>query len=129
VKHDLRFKPWSVKDLKKLPAELRRQIIEKVEGMAEDSAGDVKQLTNFTPEYRLRLGTTVFCSKSRVTQSLFTAFGIAGKRIDEGEATNDRTSPANYREGWEGGIQDDRMIPSAIPKPGIRFASSELLTA
>jgi mRNA interferase RelE/StbE len=56
VKYDLRFKPRSVKDLKKLPAELRRQIIEKVEEMTEDSAGDIKQLTNFTSEYRLRIG-------------------------------------------------------------------------
>jgi mRNA interferase RelE/StbE len=56
VKYDLRFKPRSVKDLKKLPAELRRRIIEKVAEMAEDLAGDVKQLTNFTPEYRLRVG-------------------------------------------------------------------------
>jgi mRNA interferase RelE/StbE len=56
VNYDLRFKPRSVKDLKKLPAELRRRIIEKVEEMTEDLAGDVKQLTNFTPEYRLRVG-------------------------------------------------------------------------
>jgi mRNA interferase RelE/StbE len=56
VNYDLRFKPRSVKDLKKLPAELRRRIIEKVAEMAEDLAGDVKQLTNFTPEYRLRVG-------------------------------------------------------------------------
>jgi mRNA interferase RelE/StbE len=56
VNYDLRFKPRSVKDLKKLPAELRRRIIEKVAEMTEDLAGDVKQLTNFTPEYRLRVG-------------------------------------------------------------------------
>lgn len=56
MNYDLRFKPRSVKDLKKLPAELRRRIIEKVEEMTEDLAGDVKQLTNFTPEYRLRVG-------------------------------------------------------------------------
>jgi mRNA interferase RelE/StbE len=56
VNYDLRFKPRSVKDLKKLPAKLRRRIIEKVEEMTEDLAGDVKQLTNFTPEYRLRVG-------------------------------------------------------------------------
>lgn len=56
MNYDLRFKPRSVKDLKKLPAELRRRIIEKVEEMTEDSAGDLKQLTNSTPEYRLRVG-------------------------------------------------------------------------
>ena len=56
MKYDLRFKPRSVKDLKKLPAELRRRIIEKVEEVTEDLTGDVKQLTNSTPEYRLRVG-------------------------------------------------------------------------
>lgn len=56
VKYDLRFKPRSVKDLKKLPAELQRRIIEKIEEMTENAVGDVKPLTNFTPEYRLRVG-------------------------------------------------------------------------
>jgi mRNA interferase RelE/StbE len=56
VKYDLRFKPRSVKDLKRLPTELRKRIIKKIEEMTEDLAGDVKQLTNFTPEYRLRVG-------------------------------------------------------------------------
>lgn len=56
MKYDLRFKPRSVKDLKKLPTELRRRLIEKVEEMTDDLVGDVKQLANFTPEYRLRVG-------------------------------------------------------------------------
>jgi len=56
VKYDLRFKPRSVKDLKRLPAETRTRIIEEVEEMTEDLTGDVKHLTNFTPEYRLRVG-------------------------------------------------------------------------
>ncbi|MBA2593194.1 MAG: type II toxin-antitoxin system RelE/ParE family toxin [Pseudomonadota bacterium] len=56
MKYDLSFKPRSVRDLKRLPAEVRRRIIQKVEEMTEDLAGDVKQLTNFSLEYRLRVG-------------------------------------------------------------------------
>ncbi|MGH8564828.1 MAG: type II toxin-antitoxin system RelE family toxin [Gammaproteobacteria bacterium] len=56
MKYDLSFKPRSVRDLKKLPAECRRRIIQKIEEMTEDLAGDVKQLTNFSLEYRLRVG-------------------------------------------------------------------------
>jgi hypothetical protein len=36
-----------------------RRIVEKIKSMREDLAGDVKRLTNFTPEYRLRVGITV----------------------------------------------------------------------
>ena len=45
-----------MKDLNKIPLELRRQIVKKIEEMGNDLAGDVKQLTNITPEYRLRVG-------------------------------------------------------------------------
>ena len=33
-----------------------RTVIEKIEALANNLAGDVKRLTNFTPEYRLRVG-------------------------------------------------------------------------
>ncbi len=56
MKYDLRFKPRSLKDLKKLPANQQRRVIERTEEMSEDLAGDVKRLTDFTPEYRLRVG-------------------------------------------------------------------------
>jgi mRNA interferase RelE/StbE len=39
-----------------LPKSTQRRIIAKIEGLAENLAGDVKRLTNFTPEYRLRVG-------------------------------------------------------------------------
>lgn len=45
-----------MKDLKKIPLEFRERIVEKIEAMSDDLAGDVKQLTNITPEYRLRVG-------------------------------------------------------------------------
>ena len=56
MKYDLRFKPRSLKDLRRFPANQQRRVIEKIERMSENLAGDVRQLTNFTPEYRLRVG-------------------------------------------------------------------------
>jgi len=54
--YELAFKPRAVKDLKSLPTVESRRIVAKLEAMQHDLAGDVKRLTNFTPEYRLRVG-------------------------------------------------------------------------
>ncbi len=56
MKYELRFKPRAVKDLRKIPHDQQRRIIEKVEAMTDDLAGDTKRLTGFSPEYRLRVG-------------------------------------------------------------------------
>jgi mRNA interferase RelE/StbE len=50
------FKPRAIKDLQAVPVEQRRRIVEKIEGLVPTLAGDVKRLTQFTPEYRLRVG-------------------------------------------------------------------------
>ena len=53
---DIEFKPRAVKDLKALPLETGRRIMDKIEGLKNDLSGDVKHLTAHTPEYRLRVG-------------------------------------------------------------------------
>ena len=50
------FKPRAIKDLKALPESMQRRIVARIELLQDDLAGDVKKLTNFTPEYRLRVG-------------------------------------------------------------------------
>ena len=45
-----------MKDLKRLPVGQRDRVLDKIEALENDLAGDVKRLTNFTPEYRLRVG-------------------------------------------------------------------------
>jgi mRNA interferase RelE/StbE len=45
-----------VKDIERLPPRIQLQIIKSMEAMSDDLKGDVKRLTNFTPEYRLRVG-------------------------------------------------------------------------
>lgn len=52
----IEFKPRAIKDLKAIDAHDRARIVSKIEGLENDLAGDVKRLTNFTPEYRLRVG-------------------------------------------------------------------------
>ena len=39
-----------------LSPEVVRRILGKIESMRNELAGDVKRLTDFTPEYRLRVG-------------------------------------------------------------------------
>jgi mRNA interferase RelE/StbE len=56
VHYSIEFKPRAFKDLKALTAHERARIVAKVEGLQNDLAGDVKRLTHFTPEYRLRVG-------------------------------------------------------------------------
>ena len=56
MKYTVEFKPAALKDLKKLDKQEQKSIIEKIESLQNNLSGDVKHLTNFTPEYRLRVG-------------------------------------------------------------------------
>ena len=56
MKYRIEFKPQAIKDCKKIPRKEVQKIFEKIDKMSNDLQGDVKQLTNFTPEYRLRVG-------------------------------------------------------------------------
>lgn len=56
MNYDIAFKPRAIKDLESFPAAQRRRILAKIEDLKNDLAGDVKRLTDFTPEYRLRVG-------------------------------------------------------------------------
>ena len=54
--YEIEFKPRAIKDLQSIPKRMAQRIIEKIEALRSDLAGDVKRLTDFTPEYRLRVG-------------------------------------------------------------------------
>jgi mRNA interferase RelE/StbE len=56
LKYELAFKPRARKDLKALPSKDLLRVLEKIENLADGLVGDVKRLTNYTPEYRLRVG-------------------------------------------------------------------------
>ena len=56
LKFSLEFKPKAVKDLKRIPKDQIVKILENIEKLQFGLQGDIKRLTNFTPEYRLRVG-------------------------------------------------------------------------
>lgn len=56
MKYQLKFKRQAIKDLKALPSDLKERILVKIVAMQDNLQGDVKKLTHFTPEYRLRVG-------------------------------------------------------------------------
>lgn len=56
MKYTIELKPRAEKDLKNLQAADIRRIIEKLKLLSDNLQGDVKKLTNFTHEYRLRVG-------------------------------------------------------------------------
>lgn len=48
--------PKAKRDLKKVPRKDICNIVKKIKDLSDGLKGDVKKLTNFTPEYRLRCG-------------------------------------------------------------------------
>jgi len=56
VKYKIKFDKKSKKDLLELEKNYQTLVLSKIELLSENLQGDVKKLTNFTPEYRLRVG-------------------------------------------------------------------------
>ncbi len=50
------LKPRASKDLRRIQKQDASRIADALERLADDLFGDVKRLTNYTPEYRLRVG-------------------------------------------------------------------------
>ena len=56
MKYDIEFKPRAVKDIEAFSFTIQSRILARIEKMSDNLSGDVKRLTDFTPEYRLRVG-------------------------------------------------------------------------
>ena len=56
MEFEIEFKPKAIKDLDSLHTDIAKRVVEKVARLSHNLEGDVKRLTNFTPEYRLRVG-------------------------------------------------------------------------
>ena len=56
MEYSVEIKPKAIKDGRKIPKSILTRIFAKIEILCVDLTGDVKKLTNFTPEYRLRVG-------------------------------------------------------------------------
>jgi mRNA interferase RelE/StbE len=56
MNYTVELKPRAIKDLKGMQKSDASGIVGALERLQSDMIGDVKKLTNFTPEYRLRVG-------------------------------------------------------------------------
>ncbi|MBI5787530.1 MAG: type II toxin-antitoxin system RelE/ParE family toxin [Candidatus Schekmanbacteria bacterium] len=56
MNYKIEIMPKAIKDIKRIPKAEAATIIDKINAMSNNLSGDVKKLTNFTPEYRLRVG-------------------------------------------------------------------------
>lgn len=56
MKYSIQIKPRAVKDVEILPPKIQTRIIKRIEDMSDNLKGDIKHLTDSTPEYRLRVG-------------------------------------------------------------------------
>ncbi|MEN6405879.1 MAG: type II toxin-antitoxin system RelE/ParE family toxin [Thermoguttaceae bacterium] len=56
MRYEIELKPRARKDLRRLVRTDASQIVAALDQLKIDLHGDVKRLTNFTPEYRLRVG-------------------------------------------------------------------------
>ena len=56
MNYQIEIKPQAIKDGKKIPKNILKRIFEKIELLSNDLQGNIKHLTNFSPEYRLRVG-------------------------------------------------------------------------
>jgi mRNA interferase RelE/StbE len=56
VVYAVELKPKAIKDLRRIEKSQAIRIVDSLERLQHDLQGDVKKLTNHTPEYRLRIG-------------------------------------------------------------------------
>ena len=56
MEYQVEFKPKAIKELDSLQPKDAQRIVERIQRLRNNLGGDVKHLTNFTPEYRLRVG-------------------------------------------------------------------------
>lgn len=56
IKYDIQFKPRATRDIEALSIRMQTRVLARIKDMSHNLRGDVKRLTDFTPEYRLRVG-------------------------------------------------------------------------
>ncbi len=56
MQYEIEIKPQAIKDTKKIPNNITTRIFDKIDLLSNNLQGDIKHLTNYTPEYRLRVG-------------------------------------------------------------------------
>jgi hypothetical protein len=82
MKYTAELKPRAEKDLKALPTEDARRVVERLRMLENDLAGDVKNLQILRRNTACGLGTGVCSSRLKKTASLFTVFCIEKNLTD-----------------------------------------------
>ena len=54
--YKIEFKPKSIKDCRNIPKNDLEKLFKKIDNLSDNLSGNVKKLTNFTPEYRMKSG-------------------------------------------------------------------------
>ena len=55
-RYEIQFTTGALRDLRRLSPDVADRIVRKIARMSQGLAGDVKRLTDYSPEYRLRVG-------------------------------------------------------------------------
>lgn len=63
MKYRVELKPKAIKDMKALPKPDAARVANALESLCDNLAGDVRKLTNHTPDTGCGWGHTVLCSK------------------------------------------------------------------
>jgi mRNA interferase RelE/StbE len=74
MEYDVRFGSRALKDLRRLDKKMSKRIVDRIEMLTKDLAGDVKKLTEYSPQYRLRVGIFEFFLTSMEKRFSFSAF-------------------------------------------------------
>lgn len=56
MQYRVELRPRAEKDLRNLPTQEQRRVVEKLRLASDDLHGDIKRLVQFQPSYRLRAG-------------------------------------------------------------------------
>ena len=56
MKYQVQFNQKAIKDFKRLSPDIQKRVNSKIMTMQDNLQGDIKKLTNFEPQYRLRVG-------------------------------------------------------------------------
>jgi mRNA interferase RelE/StbE len=56
MRYEVELKPRARKDLRRIAKPDAARVVDALEELEDNLAGDVRHLTDFTPEYRLRVG-------------------------------------------------------------------------
>lgn len=56
MQYQIRFTKRASKELKKLPKDIQKRIVDRIEDLENELGGDVRRLTDHDPHFRLRVG-------------------------------------------------------------------------